>query len=301
MRPAIIAAHGVVGLKPTDGRVSRFGVLPLAESLDHVGPMTRCVVDAAILFDAIAGPDPQDPTSLREPPPHTYRELGLGVAGLRLGLERDYALTAVDPGEAAAIEQALEVLVGLGARIVQYHMPDLTGVVEAAFLLCAVEAVAAQADYYPARASAYGPQLREFLQLGASVTHAQLAAAQERRAQTVAGFQTVLAGVDAIACPTSGSPAFPLALAAQYGSLSAFNAALGAALPPPRKIPLLFTVPMNFAGTPAICLPCGYSPQGLPDSIQFAGQRLSEPLLCRLAHAYEQATHWHTRHPVVAY
>lgn len=296
------SANGIVGLKPTYGRVSRFGVLPLAESLDHVGPMARRVADVAIMFDAIAGVDPRDPTSLREPAPDTYGNLGRGIAGLRIGLDREYALTGVDRGEAASIEEALTVLTGLGARVVEVRMPNLGDVIDAAYLLCASEAVAAHAAHYPSRAEEYGPYFREFLQGGARTTVTQLAEARKVRAEFTARLHAVLADVDAIACPSGGAPAFPITQATQYGSMTAFNAAVATALAtsnPPSKSGRFFTAPVDMAGTPAICLPSGFSPEGLPYSIQFVGRRLSEPVLCRIAHAYEQATSWHDRHPNV--
>jgi amidase len=116
-------ANGIVGLKPTYGRVSRYGVLPLAESLDHVGPMTRSVRDAAIVLEAIAGHDPNDPTSLDVPVPRMLDELGRGVEGLRIGLDRAYALDSVDPGLASAIEVALGELERLGVQVVAFRSP----------------------------------------------------------------------------------------------------------------------------------------------------------------------------------
>ena len=296
------SANGVVGLKPTYGRVSRVGVLPLAESLDHVGPMARRVVDVAIMFDAIGGFDPKDPTSLREPTPNTLGEIARGVNGLRIGLDREYALAGIDPGQAASIQEALKVLSSLGAQVVDVRMPDTAGIPEAWFLLCSSEAVAAHAANYPSRASEYGPYFREFLQLGASATEAQLARARKIRADLTKQLAAVLSEVDAIACPSGGAPAFSITKETQYGSLTAFNAAIAAVRAvtnPPLKEGPVFTMPMDFAGTPTICLPSGFSPDGLPYSIQFVGRRLSEPGLCRIAHAYEQATSWHARHPPV--
>ena len=296
------SANGIVGLKPTYGRVSRFGVLALAESLDHVGPMARRVADVAIMFDAIAGEDPRDSTSLRESTPNTYSDIGRGVEGLRIGLDREYALTGVDSGQAASIEQALKLLASLGARIVEIQMPSLTGLVEASHLLCSAEAVAAHGANYPSRAQEYGPFFREFLQLGARATDAQLTSAKTRRAEFAARVHAVLADVDAIACPAGGSPAFPITRETQYGSMTALNASMMkilAASNPPLKMGMVFALPASLAGTPAICLPSGYSPEGLPYSIQFVGRRLSEPVLCRIAHAYEQTTSWHARHPTV--
>jgi amidase len=289
------SACGVVGLKPTYGRVSRFGVLALAESLDHVGPMARQAGDVAILFDAIAGSDPKDPTSLQEPVPNTFAEIARGIDGLRLGIDRDYALAGVDRGQAAAIEEALQLLTSLGVRIVGVHMPNLTGMADAWFVLCSSEAATAHAANYPSRANEYGPYFREVLQLGAGWTARELAAARQRQAAIAAEFMTLLDSVDALACPAGGAPAWPISKEIQVGSMAAYHEAWAAASPRSTD----FTMPMNLAGTPAICLPCGFSDEGLPYSIQFAGRRLSEPALCRIAHAYEQATPWHVRHPSV--
>jgi amidase len=289
------SACGVVGLKPTYGRVSRFGVLALADSLDHVGPMARQVGDVAILFDAIAGNDPEDPTSLREPAPTTFADLALGIDGLRIGIDREYALAGIDRGEAMSIEEALQVLTGLGARIIDARMPDLTGLADAWFVLCSSEAAAAHAANYPSRAREYGPYFREVLQIGSDVTAERLAAARQRRAQISAEFTALLDSVDALVCPAGGAPAWPVSREIQVGSMAAYHEAWAAASPRSTD----FTMPMDMAGTPAICLPSGFSGEGLPYSIQFAGRHLSEPVLCRIAHAYEQATRWHVRHPNV--
>jgi amidase len=289
------SANGVVGLKPTYGRVSRFGVLAMADSLDHVGPMARRVADVAIMFDAIAGGDAHDPTSLEAPEAGAARALAQGVRGLRIGFDRTYALTGIDAGQAAAIEAAVAVVGRLGAQIVDVRLPDLAGLVDMWLTICGAEMVAAHAATYPARASEYGPYLREFLAGGARVTPSQLAAARERRAALSARLNAVLASVDAIAGPAGGDPAWPITHALQVGSLPEYHKAWSAAAPRSAE----FTMPMDLAGVPALCLPCGFSSDGLPYSIQFTGGRLAEPTLCRIAHAYEQATAWHTRHPAV--
>lgn len=289
------SANGVVGLKPTYGRVTRFGVLPLAESLDHVGPMARRVADVAIMFDAIAGSDPKDATSLPDLAPSTMAEIGRGVNGLRIGIDREYALKGIDRGEADSIEEALKVLTGLGARIVDVRMPDLSAMVDAWIVLCSSEAAAAHAANYPSRASEYGPYFREVLQSGVARTKEQIRAAKKTRAEIAAQFNVLLDSVDAMACPAGGAPAWPITRELHVGPLPAYLAAWGAASPRSAD----FTMPMNLAGTPAICLPSGFSKDGLPYSIQLAGRRLSEPLLCRIAYAYEQATTWHSQHPNV--
>jgi amidase len=289
------SANGVVGLKPTYGRVSRYGVLAMAESLDHVGPMARSVADAAIVFDAIAGRDPKDPTSLDAAAPLAFTGLTQGVRGLRVGLDRTYALTGIDAGQAAAIEAALDVMKRLGAQVVDIRVPDLAGMVETWLAICGAEIVAAHAATYPSRANEYGPYMREFLAAGARVTPQQLAVARERRAALTAQWIAVLESVDAVAGPAGGDPAWPITHALQVGSLPEYHKAWSAAQPRSAE----FTMPMDLAGVPAICLPCGFSSDGLPYSIQLTGRPLSEATLCRIAHAYEQGTSWHTRHPPV--
>ena len=288
------SANGVVGLKPTYGRVSRFGVLAMADSLDHVGPMARSVADVAIMFDAIAGRDPNDATSLDAQAPDTFKALTGDIRGVRIGIDRDYALKGIDSGQAAAIDAALQVLSDLGATIVDIRMPNLSAL-EMWSAICASEIASAHAATYPSRASEYGPYMREFLAAGSRVTPQQLTAARERREAFTAEFTAVLESVDAIASPSGGDPAWPITHAIQVGSLPDYHKAWSAAAPRSFE----FTMPMNLAGVPAICVPCGFSADGLPYSIQFTGRRLGESTLCRIAHAYEQATDWHARHPNV--
>jgi amidase len=289
------SANGIVGLKPTYGRVSRHGVLEMSRSLDHVGPMARTVADAAIMLDVIAGTDRNDATSLDAPPVNAFASLKHGMRGLRVGVDRTYALQGIDGGQAKAIEAALEVIADLGGEIVDVHMPDLAGMVDTWMAICATEIVKAHAKNYPARAAEYGPYMREFLASGTRVTPRQLTAARERRAALTAQLTTLLDSVDAMAGPAGGDPAWPITHAIQVGPLPAYHQAWSAAAPRSAE----FTMPMDLAGVPAICLPCGFSSGGLPYSIQFTGRRLSEATLCRIAHAYEQATPWHTRHPEV--
>jgi amidase len=289
------SANGVVGLKPTYGRVSRYGVLAMASSLDHVGSLARTVADAAIMFDAMAGFDPQDPTSLNEPPSNAHDQIGQGIANVRIGLDRTYALKAIDSGQAAALETAIKVLESLGARIVEIKMPNVADVVETWMPICSSEIAAAHAANYPSRASEYGPYLREFLAAGLRVTPQQLSAARKRQAELTTQFSALLNSVDAMAGPAGGDPAWPITHELQVGPMAAYHAAWSAAAPRSAE----FTMPMDLAGVPAICLPCGFASEGVPYSIQFTGKRLSEGMLCRIAHAYEQATNWHDRHPEV--
>ena len=289
------SANGVVGLKPTYGRVSRYGVMAMADSLDHVGPLAREVTDAALMFDAMAGHDPRDPTSLDAPPANAAKALGGGVRGLRIGLDRDYAFRGIDAGEVRALEAALKVLESQGARIVEVRMPDVSDAPQYWSVICSHEMAAAHAATFPVRAAEYGPYLRAMLADGAAVTPEQLAAARRRQAALTAQMDELLASIDVLAGPTSDSPAWPITHALQVGPLPDYHRAWGAAQPRSAE----FTMPMDLAGVPAICLPCGFSPEGLPYSLQFTGRRLSEAMLCRVAFAYEQATDWRRRHPPV--
>jgi len=285
-------ANGIVGLKPTYGRVSRYGILPLAPSLDHVGPMTRRVADAALVLEAIAGYDANDPTSLQAPIPNMRDELQKGVAGLRIGFDRLYATHNMSTTLSTAIQTALIELERLGARIVEVEMPDFPdAMVEAWFALCAYEAQAAHRANYPSRAEHYGEYLREFLAMGAAVTDQQYVDASRLRADFNDRLRGVLANVDAIATPAGGAP-FIASRDVPYGGMGASDPVMASIRP-------RFTFPADLAGTPALALPCGVSEDGLPLTMQLMGKHLSEPMLCRIGHAYEQATEWHTRHPAV--
>jgi amidase len=287
------SANGVVGLKPTYGRVSRCGVMAMADSLDHVGPLAREVADAALMFDAMAGRDPRDPTSLEAPPANAAKALGGGVRDLRIGLDRNYAFKGVDPEEARALDAALKVLQDQGARIVEVRMPDVADVPQYWGVICSHEMAAAHAATYPARAAEYGPYLRAFLADGAAVTPEQLAAARRRKAALTTQMDALLATVDVMAGPASDAPAWPITHALQVGPREDYHRAWGAAQPRSAQ----FTMPMDLAGVPAICVPCGFSADGLPYSLQFTGRRFSEAMLCRVAFAYERATDWRRRHP----
>ena len=286
------AANGIVGLKPTYGRVSRHGVIALAESLDHVGPMTRYVADAAAMFEVIAGPDANDPTTLSDPTPPILEGLSGDVRGLSVGFDTAYATDGVDSGVVGAIETAVGVLEGLGARIVSVSMPEFMEPQVAAFrAIGSYETVRAHAETFPSRAEEYGDFFREYLELGSTVTDEEYAAASTLRADFNSRFREALSTVDAVVCPSGGPPS-PAAEDLRYGGIG--DSAPGSDLTRYR-----FTFPANWAGTPTITVPCGATDTGAPYAMQFMGTRLSEPLLCRIAHAYEQASEWHVRHPAV--
>jgi amidase len=283
------AANGCVGLKPTYGRVSRHGVFELAASMDHVGPMTRTVEDAAIMFEAMAGADPRDPTSLPDPVPAVRAELGRGIAGLRVGFDRRYATENVDSDVAEAMDDVLVTLTRLGAVVVAVTMPDVSQVGSSWLDLCYVEALVAHAKTFPSRASEYGPGLRAALESGQRVTPSKLAAATRVRAEVCASIESMLNTVDCLVCPS-------MANSARVKEANPFDEETDESWSQQVRNDI-HTQPFNFSGSPTLSVPCGFSAEGLPLSVQLVGRRLSESVLCRVGHAYEQATQWHLAHP----
>jgi amidase len=285
-------ANGIVGLKPTYGRVSRHGVLPLAETLDHVGPMTRHTADAAIVLQAIAGYDENDPTSLQDPVPDMLGDALPGIARMTVGFDRAFATEGIDSGLVAAIDQALDTLRQLGVTIVDIEMPEGTkDIGNTWFHICSYEAHRAHAANFPSRADEFGPYFREFLEIGASVTDEQYTAASQHRAAFNQQFNAVLDSVDSVVCPAGGFT-FPLDTELLFGDSEVLQ-------PLFEAVQMYFTIPSDFAGTPALTVPCGFSGESVPYAMQFMGARLSEPRLIRFGHAYEAATDWHKRHPPI--
>lgn len=282
------AACGIVGIKPTWGRVSRYGVLALAESMDHVGPMTRSVADAGIMLEAIAGPDPNDPTSLPNPVPDMLAEIGQDLRGIRIGFDDDYATDGIDAELAEAVRAGVEVLADQGAEIVEVRLPDIDEYVSAWPTLCSTEAVLAHGATYPSQRDAYGPWFRGWLDMGAKVTGAAYAKANNLRAACTGHLRRVFEGIDVLVCPSMSAPPHRVTPKMLYG-------AYGTRDPKFQR----FTVPYDYNGAPTLSLPCGMNSEGLPLSIQFVGKHLTEPLLCRVGHAYERATSWHNLHPDV--
>lgn len=283
------ATNGITGLKPTWGRVSRHGVFPLSDSLDHIGPMTRCAADAAAMLGAIAGRDDHDPTTLPDPVPDYLAGLGegvLGARGLRIGIDPSFNTGGVDGDIAKMVEAAAGILGQLGAELCEIAMPDVRPVVEGWTPMCAAEAAVAHAATFPARADEYGPTLRRFLEGGHAVGVVELAGHYIARDRFKGELLRRFLDVDLILVPAmTNCPSFE-----RMTGLSDHE----------EIVQLLrFTAPFDTSGSPTITLPCGFNAKGLPVGFQLVGPHLSEGTLLRAGHAYQQATPWHTMRPPV--
>ncbi len=286
------SVNGVVGLKPTFGRVSKYGVFPMSPSLDTVGPLTRTAEDCALMLGAIAGHDRRDPCSLDAAVPDYTAGIKDGVRGLRLGLDRRFFFYERVSNEVrSAAEAAIERLAGLGAEIVEVHIPHLDFAPHAGMAVLTADTSEWHRRLLRTRRDDYSPGVRLMLELGELVQASQYVHGERARAAIRAGVRNSFEQhrLDCLVGPTLPTTTMPLAehstnLAGEDGDmdLSPFlhHCFLG-----------------NVIGIPALSFPCGFSPAGLPIGLQVYGRPLTEAVLLRIAHAYEQVSDWHTRRP----
>lgn len=278
------ALCGIVGIKPTFGRVSRRGLMPLSWSLDHAGPLTRTVEDAAVVLQAIAGHDPGDPASSRELTSDYTAGLRDGVKGLRIGVDAKYFGGDLPEDVGSAYGDALKALEGLGGELVEIeppHMDELPGAVASIML---PEAFAFHEPLLKKHADTYNEEVRYRLELGATYSAAQYVNGLRFREMVVEAWRNdIFSRVDVVATPSTMAAAEPI----DAGDLSTTYSLIR------------FTNPFNLLGTPAISVPCGFTEDGLPLGLQLAGHWFDEATVLRAAFAYEQATDWHTRHPAI--
>jgi len=271
---------GIVGLKPTYGRVSRAGVVTLSWTLDHTGPMARTVRDCAFILQALAGYDPADPASSREPVPDYTAGLDQGMRGLRVGIPREYFFHDVKPEVVASFDSAMETLRRLGALVQDVSIPSIWAA-PAFMVIMLGEAFAYHARDLRERPELYGEVLRDKLMAGALFTGEEYVQAQRLRSRLREDMHRALAEVDVLATPTTP------------GTAPAFATVLDPGFPFGRSN----MAPFNMVGLPALALPCGFAPNGLPISLQLAGRPFDEATVLRAGHAFEQATEWHRRRP----
>ncbi len=304
------ALCGSVGLKPTYGRVSRFGLVAFASSLDQIGPLTKDVEDAALLMNVIAGGDPADSTCLDHSVPDYTAQLGKGVKGLRLGLPKEYFIEGLDPEVEQRVREAVQHLEKLGAKVVDISLPHTEHALSTYYLIAPAEASANLArfdgvrygfraseingllDHYgKTREEGFGPEVKRRIILGTYALSSGYYDAFYLKAQKVRtlirrDFSDAFAQVDAIVCPTSPTPAFKL----------------GERTADPLSMYLadIFTLAANMAGICGVSIPCGFATSGekqLPVGLQILGKALDEATILRVAHAYEQNTEWHRLKP----
>ena len=283
------ATCGLTGIKPTWGRVSRYGVFPLAETLDHVGPMTRSVADAAAMLGIIAGADRNDPTTYKAPVPDYLETIGDGIRGLRVGVDRNYVSDGIDGQVVAALTEAERVLSGLGATMRGVRFPAYQKLVSQWIAMCSVETAAAHAETYPAGKSEYGPDLAALIEQGLATKGTDIAAIALERMRFSRELSELFQVVDVLLIPTMPVPTPSLELMKAYGEDP--NVLLSI---------LRFTAPFDFSGSPTLTLPNGLDSAGMPLSMQLVGPHLSEDVLVRAGHAFQLATDWRRRHPPVA-
>ncbi|WP_246160553.1 amidase [Aureimonas fodinaquatilis] len=279
---------GVVGIKPTWGRVSRYGVFPLAESLDHVGPMCRTVADSAAMLGAIAGADSADPTASLAPVPDYMATLDDGIAGRRIGIDWRYIRSRSTDEVVASIEAVLSVVTRLGAEIVPVSFPDPDDILRGWAVECAVEAAIAHEGLYPEQKHNYGPRLTALLERGHKFDAMTLARAQKSRRDFQGIVSRLFADVDMLIVPGLPVAGPTMDHMASLGEDPAAILAIGP-----------FTAPFDVSLHPTITVPCGFSDRGIPIGFQFVGPYFSEALLCTAGHAYQTATDWHHRRPVL--
>lgn len=278
------ALCGTVGLKPTYGRVSRAGVLPLSWSQDHCGPITWTVEDAALMLQAIAGRDAKDPTSSSAPVPNYSQALREDCRGFTIGVPRHYISGAngdTNPETAAALERAITVLENLGAQVVEVTVPSLVHARAANTVIMHAEGFAYHEANLKARPEEYGDYVRARLYIGGLLGAADYIQAQRARSLLRRAFAQVMRQVDLIVTPTALAPA---------GLMDAFD-------PTGVTRGSSFTAPFNLTGMPAISVNCGISKAGLPIGMQIAGRPFDELAVLRAAYAYQQATRWFERRP----
>lgn len=277
---------GISGIKPTYGLVSRYGVVPLAWSLDHAGPMARTAEDCALLLQAIAGHDPRDPASANVPVPDYRATLNDGVRGLRLGVPRSWFAAgeyAADADILAAVDAALGVLEQLGATIVEVDGAPFAAARSPNSTIMIAEAYAYHEQTLRERPEDYGAVIRGRFRQGAFLSAADYIQAQRVRSRIIAEVNDILRTVDALVMPTSASPAQP------FGDI-------------PVEMTLrtlAYTSAFNLTGLPAISIPCGFNAAGLPLSLQIAGHAFDDATVLRIAHVYQQVTDWHQRRPAL--
>lgn len=280
------AANGVTGLKPTWGRVSRYGVFELAATLDHIGPMARSAIDTAAMLGAIAGRDENDPTASQEPVPNYLAGVNRGLRGLRIGVDPAWNRLGTDATMVQAVEDALAIVRQIGGEIREVTVPDASVVIADWFNNCAIETAVAHETTYPERKSEYGPALSGLIDLGRGLSALDYQKILLRRHDFSGRLRALFETIDLLLIPAQAFASPTMAEMATLGE------------DPEKLLSLLrFTCPFDASGSPTITLPCGFTKAGTPVAFQFVAPHFREEMLFRAGHAYQGATDWHRHHP----
>jgi aspartyl-tRNA(Asn)/glutamyl-tRNA(Gln) amidotransferase subunit A len=270
---------GIVGLKPTYGRISRAGIMPLSWSLDHAGPMARTVADTALMLQAMAGPDRRDPSAALQPVPDYHAALRSDLHGIRLGIPRTYYFEYADPDVVAAVHTAIETMRQLGASVCEVDLPHARYGPAASWTIAYSESFALHRANFLARSRDYTPAFLHKITGAACLTAEERVTAQRLRQVITAECLTALTEVDALVTPTTAYAAYPIGGSSPQADMRSL------------------TRPISLTGLPALAVPCGFTSAGLPASLQLIGRAWEESTVLRIGHAYEQAAGWHTRRP----
>jgi aspartyl-tRNA(Asn)/glutamyl-tRNA(Gln) amidotransferase subunit A len=280
---------GTVGLKPTYGRVSRYGILPLAWSLDTPGPLTRSVADAAIVLSAIAGYDPNDPASSDLSVPDYRAALEGDLAGVRIGVPANFFFEYLDPDVEEATRAAVGVLEELGGSLADVAIPELEHAQTASSIIMLAEAASVHEEMLRAEGDRYGQNARERIEVGSMLLATDYLKSQRVRTVMLRQFERAMADVDVLVTPTTPRPAI------RTTDKMPKNDGAEAARAANNRL----SRPFSLLGWPTVSLTCGFSSEEMPISLQVVGRPYDEELILKVAQAYQQATEWHLRRPPV--
>lgn len=280
------AANGLTGFKPTWGRVSMFGIEGSAGgTMDHVGPIARSAYDCATMLKAIAGDDVDDPTTLLAEVPDYPSLLGMGIRGLRIGVDPEFN-SDCDRMTLNALLSASEVFQNLGALVVEVSIPDVSGIVGDWKAACAIDLALAHERNFPSRRVEYGPEIAAMLDFGRSKSATDLRRILQEQQKFQGRLERLFTDVDVLLVPVTGIASPTTAQMAEIGYGRKW-----------QTLVMHSTCPFNISGSPALVLPGGFTERGAPVGIQLVGAHLSEQVLLRAAHEFQQVTNYHRRHP----
>jgi aspartyl-tRNA(Asn)/glutamyl-tRNA(Gln) amidotransferase subunit A len=279
------ALCGTVGLKPTYGRISRYGATPLSWSLDHIGPMTRSVKDAALLYDVMVGHDPKDPASLQREAEGVSQCLDEPHLSIKMGVPEDYFFERIDPEVEDLVRAAIDDLAGIGIECSEFRYEQSRHLSTCRNVIAFSEASSYHEKILRERPQDYGPGARELLRLGLTIQATEYLKAQRVRRRLVELLLEAFREVDFIVSPMTPAAA-PKIVDEQFANGEDLRAGL-----------LRLAGPLNAAGFPALALPCGFTRSGLPVGMQLVGRPFEEALLLQVGRAYEVAHSWRERHP----